>query len=116
MSGIRKRPRAPGLTQEQLEQFLFDWLLGKSAADQRDSPEVWGLWRENREVILHAYIERFRKKGWPGRRPYYFWEELGVSFEEQRKRGYEILRERGLLEDWELATGGKPIPRKILGE
>lgn len=96
-----------------------DYEQGKTKAELKE------FWKTHRETILARYLEENRRKGLPGRRPDYFWQEINearLKIGEEKywppwgptgppkepkiidvmESDFNFLSRLGLLEPWEL--------------
>jgi hypothetical protein len=122
----RDRAGAAGLTESALSYFWWNGTIYSEWRNGKSETEVLKFWQKNRKEILEWFIEKNRqRKGDPGKRPEYFWDEIT---EPRRKTGtekywpswgpdgppkkeeieiiyetdYQFLKRLNLLQGWEL--------------
>ncbi len=124
---------AAGLTEAALSYFWWEGTIPNNAwAKGKTEAEILSFWKIHRRAILDWYIEKNRlRKGEPGKRPEFFWEELKATRKKIGKLGYfkpwtstgpdlkeyfeiiyeedyDFLKRLNLLEGWEKTA--KRIP------
>ena len=97
----RDRAGAAGLTENALIWFWWAGTIGGWGEDKSEE-EIQAFWQKHKKEIISWYIERNRqRKGEPGKRPSFFWDELEP--ENPRKK-------TGILKWW--GPWGKDGPPK----
>jgi hypothetical protein len=80
---------ANGLTEGALSYFWWEGTIANEWSKNKTDAEIKAFWKTHRRGILDWYIEKNRlRKGEPGSRPSFFWDEIKEKRKKTGREGY----------------------------